>query len=204
MTLPATDTFTGTNGTLLPTYNASWTNASNRMAIQSNRASGYDSGNVVDMAYWNADSFNAAHYSKGTYGGTATSGKAPGPAVRCQAGAVSLYQAFCDTTTCYAGQTVANVPTDWDSGQTVAIGDVVELRIDANVTTTVYLYIAGSLKATYTSKSTLSGGAAGVCMFNSAAAVGVDDWEGGNTGGAAAPPPPQHAYLQAVQRAAFY
>ena len=204
MALPATDAFTGTDGTSLPTYSSNWTNHTLGMEIQSNRANGLNGGYQSNSAWWNADTFASAHYSKGTYAGTATLGQAPSICVRAQSGAQSFYYAFCDNTTCYAGECIAGTGTDWDSGQSVSINNTVELRIDATTTTTVYLYIAGSLIATFTNKNALSDGAAGVAMFNDSNVVGIDNWEGGNTAGTPAPPKGKSVYTQAVRRAAFY
>lgn len=183
MALPANDTFTGTTGTNLSAYSANWTDSSNPMEIQSNKACGTVGSNSANMSWWDADSFASAHYSKGTYAGATSSNDGPGPAVRCQPSALSFYYTFCDTTTCYTGQVIAGSPTDWDSGHTVAINDVIELRIDVTVTSTVYFYRNSSLVATYLLKTALSNGAAGVGMFNAGSNPGVDNWEGGDVGG---------------------
>src|SRR3990167_7691782 len=66
MALPATDVFTGTNGTQLTTYSANWTRLRGDFHIQTNALAADDVvTNTECGAFWNADAFNAAQYAQG-------------------------------------------------------------------------------------------------------------------------------------------
>ena len=87
-----TDTFTGTNGTLLDVYDATWVDIGNNadsLNIQSNQVESV--AGKTQGAYLYNQTFNSKHYSKlvvslANYGG---------PAIRCATGANFYY--------CFAG-----------------------------------------------------------------------------------------------------
>ena len=174
MALPATETFTGTNGTSPP--NADWTNKTNGIQIQSNAFTG--TAGAVCAAFWDTDAFDDKHYAKAKC--TTVGIDSVGPSIRIQSGANSCY--YClrsQDGKVYNGELVAGTPTDWDAGLTApAAGTVLELWVDATTATTILYKEAGVTKATYTGKNALSGGAAGVSAWDTGARG--DDWEGGN------------------------
>src|SRR3990167_3350602 len=178
MALPATETFTGTDTTSPP--NANWTNKTNGISIQTNGFRGNVS--AVNGAFWNADTFNDKHYAKAKAVALAA-GNSRGPDIRVQTGAAnSLYYCLRDNDgKTYNGELIAGSPTDWDAGLTApALGTVLELHVDATTATTIVYKEAGVTKATYTGKSALSGGAAGVSAYEAGTTSYGDDWEGGN------------------------
>jgi hypothetical protein len=178
MALPATEAFTGVDHTSPP--NSNWTNKTNGIQIHTNGFAGVTT-DVCNCAFWNADAFNDKHYAKCKTGASGT-----GPSIRIATGAAnSFYYLFSfDADKNYAGECVTGTPTDWDSGQThTHAGDVIELHVDGTTATTIHYKVAGSIIATYTLKSALSGGAAGVGAWGGGTISMGDDWEGGNVGG---------------------
>ena len=90
MALPATDAFTGTNGTALTTYSANWTYNKGTFGIHTNAlcctVDGFDA-----AAHWNADTFGNDQYARATV--TAIDSLAyVGVAVRCHASAETWYE----------------------------------------------------------------------------------------------------------------
>jgi len=202
MALPASESFTGTDGTSPP--NANWTNRMATIVIQTNGFRGGSNGG--NSAYWNADTFNDKHYAKAKAVASAVGG-ARGPAIRIQSGANSFFYCLRDNDgKTYNGEAIAGGLTDWDAGLTApALGTVLELHIDITTATTIYYKEAGVTKATYTGKNALTGGASGVGAFDTHTGTYGDDWEGGDVGGAAPVwPLPGRIVLQAVNRAATY
>ena len=198
-----TDSFTNTNGTDLPVHDAAWTDAgdANVLEIQGNEVKGATSGGIFAAYYYN-QTFATKHYAKLRI--TAT--RFIGPGIRMATGQNYYYcfGAIADTT--YPGEVIAGSATDWDAGQAaVNDNDVLELHVDAAVEGTVYYKVNGATIATYTGKTALTGGRAGIAGYLLANPTG-DDWEGGDVGGAAAPvwPLPGRIMLQAVNRAATY
>jgi hypothetical protein len=187
MALPASDTFTYTDGDL-DVRNASWTqlNASAKVTVSGNKAAGAATGECG--ALWNADTFNNDQYSKAKPDDTQYSG------VCVRAG-----QAGTSTFDCYvalwavggslvylqkanngsrAGITSFGAPT-------YVAGASLELRISG---TTLQVFYNGSQVGTDQTDSDLSSGSAGIYVL-SGSAPKVDDWEGGNLGGAVAARP---------------
>jgi hypothetical protein len=73
MTLPRTDAFTGSNGTALTTYNASWIVNFGAFAITSNAIRGNSASNI-SMAHWQGDAFADDQYAQGTISNFSGSG----------------------------------------------------------------------------------------------------------------------------------
>ena len=182
MALPASDTFTGVNGTHPP--NANWTAIDGNMQIQGNEVCGYD--NSDNACRWTADAFNSKHYSKLKFSANiSSSGVAVGPAIRCQADA-NFFYAFRDGDgNEYVGQCIAGSCTDWEGFAGPAVGVVMELWVDATTETTIIYKEDGVTVKTYTSKNALSGGYAGICAYANHTGHRGDDWVGGDVGGAA-------------------
>lgn len=192
MALPATDSFTGTNGAAIA---ASWTNAFNAFIIRNNSAAGASGADT--FAWWNADVFGQDQYSKALINAFTTVGPIFHGVIARATGATS------GTLNCYA------VYTDGASGSThteiakitggagVALkavattftaGDIIEIRCTGSTTTTIALYKNGALiDSVNDSTSPFTTGAAGIYAFDrNLSIVNVDDWEGGNLGSAAA------------------
>lgn len=182
-----TDTFTGTDGTELPTYNVKWVTPSGGTAMEvlGGTATGTVSGGVFNSNYYN-DTFADKHYAIGTLA-VGLDGGFHGITIRAQANGDFFY-AIVEVGTCFAGEYVGGTGVDWDGGQSGwAGGDTVELHVDATTSTTVHLKRNGTIIQTYTGKNALTGGKAGVVSINVVDGTGINAWEGGDVGGAAAP-----------------
>jgi|SRR6185295_356540 len=188
MALPATDSFNGTFNDTLTTYSANWSNVVGTIRITISPGIRPDNASNFSGYRWNADTFADKHYAKGVAtdvspGVNASAGV--GPAIRCQSGASSFY--YCVTfgtgPKAFNGECITGTGTDWDSGQTIAAGDTIEIGVDPTTATTILFKRNGSLTATYTSKSALSAGSAGVCGFDSDGGVQMTSWEGGDVAG---------------------
>ena len=182
-----TDAFTDTNGVDLEVHNTTWVKGtgSGVNEIQSNAMCGLDGDTTSNsFHYWN-DTFAASHYSQAV---VAAGGlQAIGPCIRAQAAAQSFYYCYlyAPSAAVFPGECVGGTGTDWDSGQAEAlVGDTFGLFVDASTTTTIYYKKNAATIATYTSKSALSGGKAGVARYQGSNATRIDDWEGGDVGGA--------------------
>ncbi len=190
MTLPATDTFTGTNGTNLTTYSASWSYtayASNKFAINSNAIYSIFSSDGV-FAYWNADAFANAQYSQVKLVAVA-SGVYLGPAVRLSNSADTGYYLEGDSGDgSYLYKRVAGTETQLGSVGGVAAANQV-WRLEANGST-ITPKKDGATTGTPGAQtdSAIASGYAGICCWGSSTSARIDDWEGGNlsTGGSGA------------------
>lgn len=180
MALPASDTFTNTNGTLLSAH-GSWSlvsAAGKTSEIQGNAytvTSGLTFGDF-SCYRWNADTFNDNQYSKCTM--TALDGNsAIGVTARCASGANSYYWLIGDTGGLYKGVVVAGTSSDISSYTASSVNDVVEIRVSG---TTIGAWRNGSSLGDNTD-SNLSSGYAGVITqwFTGQTSRG-DSWEGGN------------------------
>lgn len=184
MALPATDAFTGTNGTQLETYSANWTINNGALDIQTNSLAP-DSPATNSLAHWNADAFNADQYSQGTV--VTQAGVVIGVAVRVHASAHTGYTLNVEAgNTTYFQKFVGGTETLFDSGTGVANSSV--LRIEASGTTITPLddgATPAGLVASQTD-SAIASGSAGVSGYDDGTTTRLDNWEGGNLGGAPA------------------
>jgi len=132
MALPAADVFTGTNGTALTTYSASWTLNSGNFEIQSNQVRS-NAAATETGAHWNADAFTANHYASVVFTNLAGTPYI-GPAVRCHASAATYYGYYSSSSVRYIIKNVAGTPTVL---ATVAAGiaDTHTMRLEASGTT---------------------------------------------------------------------
>src|SRR3990167_4149656 len=144
-----TDSFTGTDQTELPTYNANWvkvTTNAQKMEVFSNQCRGVGGGQGGMYLY--NQTFASAHYAKAK--ATLTSGN-EGVAVRAATGSGGngyyCIQSVGDKV--YNGELVAGSFTDWDAGLTLpAANSIIELAIDGTTTTTIYYKDDGTTVAT--------------------------------------------------------
>lgn len=184
MALPATDTFTGSNGTQITAHSGSWTLNAGDFDIQSN-ALAPDSGGNECGAHWNADTFDDDQYAEATY----VAGQAlfaTGIAVRCHASAATYYGFYIDPfsgTNSYLFKQVAGSWTQIGSNiGNPATSSVIRLEAEG---TTLRVIDDGSTIRTSTDSS-ISSGYAGVAGYGDTTGARIDNWEGGNLAGAVA------------------
>lgn len=193
MALPATDAFTGTDGTALATYSASWTVMQGSIQISSNTARGMSSAGNAD-ALWNADTFSDDQYSQAVISERA-SGIYVAVSLRAS-GANTYYQASFDNGSGgFAGlyKVVSGTATLLGSHGAAAVSDLI--RIEATGTTIVSKK-NGTTLVTVTDSAIASGSAGFGFYSTSGTAPRIDDWEGGNIGGGGASGNPWYAYAQ--------
>jgi hypothetical protein len=182
MALPKTDSFTASDQPL-GTYNANWVSVTGSMSILSNGVHGATASDFSAFR-WTGDTFDDKHYAQIvlTDISTTPSSTGTGVGIRMQSGANSFYYCLPNKSgVVFNGQMVAGTATDWDSGQSgAAQGDTIYLGIDPTTATTVLYKKNGTLVTTYTGKSALTGGAAGVTGYDSQGDCFSDDFEGGN------------------------
>lgn len=179
MALPATDPFTGSNGTLLPSYSANWASNGGDLQIQSNAYAPNTSTTEIG-ARWTADAFNNDQYSQSTL--VAKEGTADytiGVGVRHAAAATKTYYGYYadGDATSYIFKEVAGTWTQL--GATlggVSVGVVMRLEVSG---TTLTAKLDGVTQTTR-SDSSISSGVAGLTGYNTTAAQRADNWEGGN------------------------
>lgn len=177
-------TFVNTNGTDLTAHDVKWLvpTGQTTMEVFGNRATGIGGlSGSFDCNYLN-ETFADKHYAIASF--VSNPSDYHGVAIRVQSGANSFYYAIRNITGgVFAGEMIAGTATDWDAGQTGwGATDTVELHVDATTATTIHLKRNGSTIATYTSKSALSGGRAGICAAGVLDGAGISAWEGGDIG----------------------
>jgi hypothetical protein len=182
--LPATDAFTGTNGTALTTYSSNWTNNAGVFAIQSNSVHANSAGTECG-AHWNADTFNNNQYGQCVYVAEDTDTYAIGPAVRCAASGATYYGFYSSTTASYLFKMVSGTWAQLGSdGASWTINDVARLEVSG---TTLTPTINGSTLSPPGAQtdSSIASGYAGITGYSNSTASRIDNWEGGNLGAAA-------------------
>ena len=198
--LPATDAFTGTDGTALTTYSANWSLNSGNFVINTN-AVAPNQLTTECGARWNADTFGNDQYAQGKLANITTAGQTIGVAVRAATGGAASYYGF------YAdgsggGKTflfkmVAGTWTQLGSlGAALAVNAVLRLEVSG---TTLTPKVNGSTQSPPGAQtdSALASGAAGLSGYSASTAMRLDDWEGGNLGGG---PPPRRIFVSSLGR----
>ncbi len=183
MALPATDSFTNSNGTQLNSHNANWTEY-NGFDIQSNAAHPDISADEA-AANWTGDTFDNDQYSEGTITSLA-SGTYVGVLVRSNSSS-TYYGYYTDSgDAAYLFKMVAGSWTELGSGGVLSATDT--MRLEANGTT-LTPKVNGSLDSDVGAQtdSAISSGDAGVTGYNNDSSY-IDDWTGDNLGGAAPAP----------------
>ena len=186
MALPASDSFTNTDGTQLTTHNSSWSIAeTGNFDIQSNALAG-DAGQEQG-AFWNADTFDDDHIAT-CDAAAETGGAFMGLAVRVATSGTdrTYYGAYWNTNQCYLFEMVTGSWTQL--GSTLTGNDVPDnpeaVEWEASGTTLTFR-LEGSDVTTRTD-STLTSGAAGVCASTDSSNARIDNWTGDDVGGAVA------------------
>jgi hypothetical protein len=178
MALPATDAFTGTNGTALQTYSANWTINSGALQIQSNAVTG-NQASVDSVAHWNADNFPNNQYCQAVLAGTITNDN-HGVCVRVDASARTGYVFFAIDPTArsvYRIDAGAYVLLTIDNTAPV-VGQTYRIEISGSAITAK---VNGSvIAALSTTDSTYSSGFGGISGYNNSNTERLDNWEAGD------------------------
>jgi hypothetical protein len=172
--LPASDTFTRSNGTL----GANWTDVIGVTQLFSNHAAGNSAGSRSG-AIWNADVFANDQYSEVILGTAIGTSAYSGAMVRGTTG--QFYGCYTDTANAYlvAYYSGASHTLATHASPGYVVGDT--LRLEASGTTlTCYRNGASSNTA---ADSHIASGSAGVYFYGNLGAVGDTNWTGGNLGG---------------------
>jgi hypothetical protein len=179
MALPATDTFTGSDGTQLTAYSASWTLNKGDFDIQSNSLAS-DAANDT-IAHWNADAFNADQYAQGTVVAYTGDWVATGVSVRCAASGETAYTVlYFHAPWKELGKYNATVYTSLASHDAlIAVNDIVRLEVSG---TTITPKVNGVTDADLGAQTdaALASGSAGVAGNSDTTAARLDSWSGGN------------------------
>lgn len=176
MSLPATDTFTGVDGTSPP--NANWTNHDNGLAIRTNTCGAATNG-AYNFGHWNADSFNNAQYSQARFQDATKTG---GVCVR-MSGTNNAYMFDCnDGGANYLFSRVGGSYSLIQSLGPASFSASDLCKIVTDDTTKIQCFVDGVQLGTDSNDSSLATGAAGLMAFN--ANPIWDLWEGGNVGAA--------------------
>jgi hypothetical protein len=186
MTLPASDNFTGTNGTAVQVNNSGWGVNTSGMVIQSNALAG-NTLNHDAFIYWNADAFNNDQYSQLTVVAV-TANTYAGPAVRmAKSSTQTAYFLQGDSGDgLYLMKIVSSTETQLGSaGAVLAANDVLRLDVVGTTLTPKKNGSAVSPPGAQTDSS-IASGAAGINIFNNSTGTLVDDWSADNYSAAAA------------------
>lgn len=190
MALPATDVFTGSDGTALTTYSANWTNNQGAFKIGGNAVTPNADGD--DAAHWNADAFANDQYAQGVIGAIGTAVYI-GVAVRCAASAATFYSFTGNSNDAsYLSKYVAGSYTDLGSAAAFTAGQTVRIEAEG---TTVRCKINGTTVISVTDTG-IASGSAGVAGAGTVATSTLDNWEGGNLSAATKAPAPRRRQRQ--------
>lgn len=200
------DTFTGSNGTELHTYNSGWTLQTTDVSeIQSNtatmRAAGSESAYKWDGdGAFSADQYAQAKYSTvGHYGGVTV--RITGTSTATLNGYIALFDGTAIDLQKITNGTRANLQAGIG---TVANGDTVKLEV---VGTSIKVYVNGAQIGTTTTDSSFSSGQPGLYFLSNANSLHIDDWTSDTIpsgGGASFVAVRNKPILQAVNRAGTY
>lgn len=182
MALPATDSFTGSNGDPLPTYSSNWTTIAGEQEISSNAAANDSTGSGDECGTaWTADTFDNDQYAEGTLL-TVGSVNAIGPAVR-MSETDNYYGYYAYSTDRWLFKYVGASWTQLGStGGGVSNSDTVRLEAEGTTITPIYNGSTDTSIGAQTD-SALSSGDAGLCGWGDFPNTSLDDWEGGNLAG---------------------
>lgn len=177
MALPATDNFTGADGTNLTTYSGNWSLNNGNFRLFSNALRPLGTGSIECAARWNADTFADNQYAQATFV-AGTAGVYAGIAVRLSISGADTYYAFYSdcTVDSYFIKYVTGAYTEFALGDPVPDGSLV--RMEANGT--IIRVLIDGVQAYSVMDSSISSGAAGISGFDSGTGTRIDNWEGGN------------------------
>jgi fibronectin type 3 domain-containing protein len=175
------DSFAGTPGTALPSYNAAWVTSPGSVAMKIGTANNAVASQVAFHCNYRNVTVDNAHFATIVLDNPINTAR-PGPAVRCQTNANSFYCANMFNGVVIPQQVINGAFTHWDAGHTFSGGDTIGLYIDPAVPTTVYLKRNGVTIGTYTGKNALTGGKPGIVSGSPAVLPpeGAASWTGGS------------------------
>lgn len=179
MALPATDAFTGSDGTVLTTYSANWTLNSGNFYIQINSIAP-DGDGLENGAGWNADTFDNDQYATGTIVEEFSSAYAIGVSVRCKTDGTANYYGFYSASD--ASYVFKMVTGSWtqlgNNGAAFVAADVMKLEVDGSQLTA---YKNGSpLSLSIGTDTAHASGRAGLSGYGYHYDCRLDNWSGGN------------------------
>lgn len=180
MTLPATDAFTGTNGTNLVTYSANWSLNDGNFQIVTNAISPEDGSECA--ARWSLDTWTADQYAEIAWLAIPTNYAGVGPAVRVNvAGAATYYFWYVDPTDEYYGRFNAGTYTQFSSrSRVVAVNGVMRLEAEG---TSIRAYLNSVLQFSGPqTDSSIASGAGGIAGYGTEDTCRGDNWGGGLLG----------------------
>ena len=197
MALPATDTFTGADGTSLPTYSANWSVNTGAFVINTNGVC-TNSADAECGAGWNADTFDNDQYALGTLVDTASQYHLFGVAVRVHTdGTTDTYYGFYTNVT-GGNQLFRQVAGTWSQlgseGTVGANGQIIRLSVSGTTLTPTINGVTTNTPGAQTDNS-IASGRAGLSGYSAGTANRLDNWEGGNLN-AAATGNPYYAFAQ--------
>ena len=204
--LPATDTFTGTDGTALTTYSANWSLNSGNFVINTNSVAP-NQALIEGGARWNADTFASDQYAQGKIVAVSTSGQTIGVAVRASTSGTASYYGFYNDGS-GGGKTFLfkMVSGTWTQlgaiGTGLAANDVIRLEISGTTLTPKVNGVTKSPPGAQTD-SALSSGAAGLSGYSASTSNRLDDWEGGSLGSVAPSPRPRRVIVSSFPMRPF-
>lgn len=181
MALPATDSFTDTDGVQLTTHSSNWSLVRGEFDIYSNKLRADDTNASFSAARWNADTFDNNQYSQISLTDDATGGHQIGVSARCSSTAVTFYTFTSSGQTGYFALLrviVDSSQTNLASGTNITATSVMRITADGS---TITCYDDGAQNIQVTDSS-IASGYAGVSHYTSGTAGRplVDNWEGGN------------------------
>lgn len=195
MALPATESFTDSNGVQLTTHSASWTLNDEDFDIQSNAFATDAASTGYCSAHWNADSFSDDQYSQIVVDAVVVNKYCYiGTSARNHASTADYYYWVGQANESLLGKVVSGSSTQLGAaGAAWVVTDVIKLEAEG---TTITPYENGSTTGTPGAQTDAAHGSgyAGIGGYWHAPHSGFDDdirgddWEGGNlAAGAAAP-----------------
>ena len=182
MPLPATDTFTDTDGVQIANHGTGWTllnggDIQGDLDIQSNSLAS-DAASQNGIAFWDNDAFNADHYSKATIVAITSASVYIGVTTRCSSPS-STWLFNVHSGNSYIDEWVNGTYTGLASStDTIVVNDVIRMEAEG---TTVRCKV-NDVEIMSVTDTSLTTGAAGVGGHSDGATTRLDNWEGGNLG----------------------
>lgn len=181
MALPATDTFTTGSDQSLTSYSANWTMSISTMQVlaATDDVYGGNSGSPApSSAFWNADTFNADHYSQITVSSINTTSSWIGVCCRATASG-NLYSFEFNGSSAESNEYNSSVYTNKASTTSSFVASDTA-RTEASSTSIVCKRNGSTISALSFTDSTHTGGSAGISCYYNSSDSRLDNFEGGN------------------------
>jgi hypothetical protein len=193
--IPASDAFTGSDGTNLSTYSANWVDAVGQLGINGNGViRDPDSALAQNYSHWaeGTDDFSDDQSSKATIVSGLAASEYALMMVRMQGtwGLVTFdaYYVYCNNSSCIIGEYQNTVSTDHCTGYTAPTnGQTIKLSAEGagNVSLKFYINDVQDGATCTDTASYITGGQPGLGFIYTSASAKMDDWVGDNVSGAA-------------------